>query len=260
MGESEDKILRSHAYQDMLRSKMVAGVNLDINIQSGQGYVYAYEILRFLENKQDIVKLFLHHLDEDSKYQFEDIDYVQIGQQDLLFVTCSGDGLLLFDISDIANPTILIHYESTSLIENYYHQVFYNAYFDGSYCYIQTQGGIILFDFSDINSPELIFTIDSISNFRDLKIKDNLLFILTYFDGCYIFDIENINYPQEVCQISYGSNIQYYKMALYVESKIIITASYLILEVDYSSFTDPLITAIYREYGEYSYDLLILDN
>ena len=167
----------------------------------------------------------------------QEIKIARIGFQDILFVVCGRDGLMLFDITKKEAPTFMFQYESNFFVleKNEY---IYSILFENENCFIVFSEGVLIYDFSDISNPSRVAKIElGTMYFREIKIKQDLLFIVDYYEGCYVYNVSVLDNPIFIGLLSTNS-YHYYDIAFYQENediKIILASSLHLTVYNYSS-------------------------
>ncbi len=191
-----------------------------------------------------------------------ELKLARIGNQDILFLSCGYDGLILFDFSDVKKPKFIAEF-SGDFFDSEFTVFVFSTIIKDSYCLIALRRGIVIYDFSDILNPEKVSEI-YIENlyYISFKIRYSALFVIDNLKGCRIYNIENIEKPIFVNRITFRVS-NYYDVIFYKDNnidKIILSVTDYLLEYNYSSILDPKAKMVYYEKNLAERNLKIIDN
>ena len=131
---------------------------------------------------------------EVARFEVPGIVYNVVKQGDFIFVAGYKKDLLVYDVSDMANPR-LVYTHDDPLGFSYDLKIF------GNYLYLADGGvGVMVFDITDPVNPSLINTI-STAGPRRLLIENNLLYLGRYspiYPALTIYDISDPASPVEL--------------------------------------------------------------
>ena len=109
------------------------------------------------------------------------------------------DGLVILDISNPTNPTLLSQFYLQGNGEGIFVQ-------DNFTFLVNGYSGLQIIDISDPEAPELIGTYDTPGFAKDIFVKDNYAYVADQYQGLFIFDISHIRGRSDI-SINRGWNL-----------------------------------------------------
>jgi len=114
--------------------------------------------------------------------------------KNLIYAGCGGNGLKIYDISELSAPQELAQIDTLGYIKG----IFYKD----NYVYtVSPQKGLVITDVHDPSNPQVVYCLDTPGYPDDVYIHDNLAYISDFY-SIRIIDITNKNNPEEINYLS----------------------------------------------------------
>ncbi len=127
-----------------------------------------------------------------GEYEFDAEPWAITVHNDIAYVACSTNGLLILDVSDPTSPELLCNY-STGIVDQYC----FDVLVEGNYAFIAGRAiDLIVLAISDPANPVEVAQLDTPGDAYDMVLENGILYLPSYGYGMQILDVSDPTSPQ----------------------------------------------------------------